>query len=563
MAFKLSSRALDELRRQKLVLAADFRGRGIASIAAFILTAVILGPEIPLIFGTIYFMLELYQPRHFDRLAERPTLLNYSFLLLNGFLMMGVFSMPAAFVWQVDGFTPKLTAVVYLVAAQMHVVLVRATHVPFGFVNMIPMIVGYYVLLYLYHLEGGALWELQFGLIGCTILNGYFVFAMVLNNRVSRDLAAARHRAEAANAAKSQFLSAMSHELRTPLNGIIGIGQLIEDDPHHPEQSERAARLIQSARALQRIVDDVLDLTRVEQGRVRLEPETVRLRDEICALVHLYEPEAHERGISLTADVAEHLPEYVHLDPVRLRQILGNLMSNAVKFTVQGEVRLFVMRGAEAQLVIRVSDTGIGIPSTALPHIFTAFYQQNDGAGPLMRRGTGLGLTICQDLAHLMGGQLSVESTEGVGTTFTLELPLVVTDKPGASTEPDRTAPITSAGVSILVVDDTPTNLMVTSALLSSHGFEIHEARSGKEALERLDAVDASVVLMDVNMPEMDGIEAFRHIRAQNNPVPVIALTADAMAGDEQRYLDLGFDGYLSKPAARDEMVREISRVLT
>ncbi|MBB5514345.1 signal transduction histidine kinase [Rubricella aquisinus] len=550
------------MRRQKSVLAADFRGRGAASIAAFILTAVILGPEIPLIFGTIYFMLELYQPRHFERLEDRPTSLNYAFLLINGFLMMAVFSLPAVFVWQVDGFTPKLTAVVYLVATQMHVVLVRSTHIPFGVFNMIPMIVGYYVLLYLYHLEGGAMWELQFGVIGCTILNGYFIFAMVLNNRVARDLAAARHKAEAANAAKSQFLSAMSHELRTPLNGIIGIGQLIAEDPHHPDQPERAARLIQSARALQRIVDDVLDLTRVEQGRVRLEPETVRLRDEICALVHLYEPEARERGLRLHADVAENLPEYVHLDPVRLRQILGNLMSNAVKFTVKGEVGLFVMRGPDSQLVIRVSDTGIGIPAQTLPNIFTAFYQQDHGTSAMMRRGTGLGLTICQDLAHLMGGQITVESTEGVGTTFTLELPLVATERPADVTSPAPAIPALPQGLTILVVDDTPTNLMVTSALLSSQGFDIHEARSGKDALDQLTSLKAAVVLMDVNMPEMDGVEAFRQIRARNNPVPVIALTADAMAGDEQRYLDLGFDGYLPKPVGRDQMIQEISRVL-
>lgn len=555
---------MEELRRQDTVLQADFLGRGIASIAAFVLCAVVIGPAIPLIFGTIYFLMDYFQPRHFQSLFNEPSRRNYTMSLIYGFVMMAVFSTPALFVWVEPEFTAKLTAVIYLVATQMHVVLVRASHRPFGLANMFPIAVCYFVMIWLYWQDGNPDWEAIFGVAGALALNGYFVFAMLLNYRLTRELADARLKAETANEAKSQFLSAMSHELRTPLNGIIGTGQLIHDHPDHPEQKQRMQALLRSAKALQNIVDDVMDLTRVEQGRVRLAPENVQIREELRTLTDLYGSEVRDRLLTLHVDVDDQVPEQLFLDPIRLRQVVGNLISNAVKFTIVGSITITVTRHGENKLKVVVADTGVGIPPNELPHIFSPFYQQSDDIQPIMRRGTGLGLSICQDLVQLMGGDVSVVSVVDKGTTFTITLPLtrpIPVGAPDASTDAGD-VPIPKADTTVLVVDDTPTNLMVTSAFLTLAGFKTFEARSGQSALDALKVQDISVVLLDMNMPQMDGLETFRRIRAGGCSVPVIALTADAMHGDEARYLSEGLDGYLSKPATQDQMACAITRVL-
>jgi len=376
-------------------------------------------------------------------------------------------------------------------------------------------------------------------------------------------LAAARDAADTANAAKSRFVARMSHEIRTPLNGVLGLAQALAHDPAlPPQQQEQAATLERAGQHLLAIVNDALDLAQVEAGRLQLAPAPIRLRTLLEETLELIQPAAIAKRILLWLDPAEALPEAVLADAVRLRQVLLNLLGNAVKFTpVGGAVTLRADRSASGMLRLTVTDTGPGIPPGLRPRLFGDF-----AAGPQAEAGTGLGLAISAALAHAMGGTLShAPGPAGRGSAFTALLPLHAAELPAPPPPSPSRAP-GARTLRLLVVDDVKLNREVLRDLLQPDGYVVEEAEDGYAAIAALRTGPLpDAVLMDVNMPGMDGFQATEAIRALEGPaarLPVIALTGDAMPEAVAAGQAAGMDGYLTKPVRHVALLLELERVL-
>ena len=373
----------------------------------------------------------------------------------------------------------------------------------------------------------------------------------------TEELEEAMLRAQAANEAKSEFLANMSHELRTPMAGILGMLDVtLESDlpAEHRDQLETAQRCAYSLLAL---LNDILDLSKIESGRMGLEkiPFDVRIVLQDC--VRSFQPKADETGIDLVCEISPTVPEEVVGDPLRLRQVFANLLSNATKFTVKGHVKVSLhakaAEGSEIVLRFVVEDTGIGIPAEKLPLIFEKFTQV-DGSVSRKFGGTGLGLAITRKLVEMHHGEISVESEPGKGSRFTATLrctapqtaPARIAAQPAGVAELHEMEP-----VRVLVVEDNQVNQKVVTTVLRKRGFTVELANNGVEALEMLERDDRyRLVIMDVQMPVMDGLETTRRIRL--NPkwrrLPILAMTAHAMNGDRERCLSAGMNGYISKP---------------
>jgi signal transduction histidine kinase/ActR/RegA family two-component response regulator len=380
---------------------------------------------------------------------------------------------------------------------------------------------------------------------------------------------AAREEARQANHAKSAFLATMSHEIRTPMNGVLGMAQLLKRDEIDPAQSERLDVLIESGEHLLSILNDILDVSKIDAGRLEITPHPEDLRGFMTGLVGFWRPRADEKGLKLELKVDAAAPEHVMMDAVRMRQVLFNLVGNALKFTEAGGVDVSVKaqtKGRRAPLVhIAVTDSGVGIAPQNLDKLFDRFSQADDSD---IRRfgGTGLGLAIAKQLTELMGGRIWVESELGKGSTFHVELPLPLAEAPSAVTESALPAPpALSDGLHVLAVDDNQVNLLVLDQLLTSLGHTMVKALSGAAALEILDREPFDLVLMDIQMPGMSGIAALRLLRdtkGPNSKVPVIALTADVTSGGRERYLELGFDEHASKPIQVETLIESMARAL-
>lgn len=384
-----------------------------------------------------------------------------------------------------------------------------------------------------------------------------------------KELKIARRRAEAASDAKSAFLANVSHEIRTPLNGMLGMAQVLAASELDDAQRDQTDAILDSGKTLIALLNDVLDLSKIEAGKLEIAPVDADLTHVMRRLDKLWQPAAEEKAIELTLDLSASLPPRLKFDPVRVRQCVSNLISNAVKFTECGEVNVHVSvpgRGPNAGLVqVKVRDSGIGMDDDTVGRLFTPFTQA-DGSTARRFGGTGLGLSISRKLAQMMGGDVTVVSAPGLGSTFTLTFrgeaaaPPVVVKDPAA----DRGAMERSGPISVLVVDDVPLNRKVAKLFLEHQKWRVSEAIHGQDALAKLATETFDLVLLDIHMPVMDGPETLKRIRASGeawSDLPVIALTANAMAGDRDRYEEMGMDGYVAKPIDQRELFAEIGRV--
>jgi len=371
----------------------------------------------------------------------------------------------------------------------------------------------------------------------------------------------AKEAAEAASRAKSMFLVNMSHELRTPLNGVVGAIELLQRSSLGPGQQQYATLARNSASALLDLIEDILDFSKIEAGKMELESAQFPLRTLVEDLVETFQFRAREKSITLQCKFDAAVPTHAKGDSHRLRQVLSNLLSNAIKFTEQGSVDLNV-RAVDAspehlKLCFAVSDTGIGITPEARQRLFQSF-SQADSSTTRKYGGTGLGLAICKRLADLMNGAIEVESTPGQGSTFAFTLPL----RPAGSMESEssrpQSAPPSLGSLCVLIAEDNEINQIVVSASLESEGHTCDVVSTGSAALAAFGEKKYDLILMDCQMPEMDGYEASRLIRSQEQTqaqngspprrVPIIALTANAIRGDRELCLQAGMDDYVTKP---------------
>ena len=423
--------------------------------------------------------------------------------------------------------------------------------------------------------EGGWCWmQLRAQRLAANALHGPKLIGTVVDVTASKlieeELRASKESAEASSSAKSQFLANMSHEIRTPLNGVLGMAQALEADDLTPAQKEKVGIILDSGKSLMALLNDVLDLTKIEAGKLEISAVPGDFLHTMKRTRQLFQSMAEEKGLDLFVRYDSNFPQRLAYDPTRVRQCVSNLLSNAIKFTGQGSVEVAIhakpLKDGQHMIVVDVSDTGIGMSEATCAKLFTVFTQA-DGATTRKFGGSGLGLAISRQLARMMGGDIIVKSEEGRGSTFRLtfkahEAAPAATPAPvAAKTEPAKR---TLRGLRILLTDDNAINRQVIKLFLTPQGCEIAEATNGKEALDRLAQDEFDVVLMDIHMPVMDGKEAVQRLRAVDrwSALPVIALTADAMSGDREKYLALGMTDYVSKPVDQRELIAKLHQVM-
>lgn len=427
--------------------------------------------------------------------------------------------------------------------------------------------------------------------------------------QVETDLTGARDHALEATRLKSEFLATMSHEIRTPMNAILGMAELLQGAPLNEEQNDCLRTLHQSGKSLLHIIDDILDLSKMEAGKLHIERVDFRLREVVEAVLDALTPGARQKRISLMSYVAPEIPPVLQGDPGRIRQVLINLVGNAIKFTGQGSVtvRAILELGDDTQSTVRISvtDTGIGITEQSAKKLFQPFTQA-DGSTTRKHGGTGLGLSICRNLVNMMGGEIGVESEPGKGSTFWVTVSLMhgapqhdalpggglpdgddarpggtgsaglrkydggetgkasgAVAQPPAGAAPEEGA---SAPYLVLLAEDNAVNRKLALMQLRKLGYQAHVAESGRAVLDAMQSARYDLILMDCQMPEMDGYESTRAIRAAEQPggvrVPIIAMTANAMQGDKERCLEAGMDDYLAKPIAIETLREKLAHWL-
>ena len=409
--------------------------------------------------------------------------------------------------------------------------------------------------------------------------SGYHGIARDVTERVNADatLREAKQAADAASAAKSRFLANMSHEIRTPMNGLLGMAELMLDEPMAASQRERVQLMLSSGRSLLAIINDILDFSKIEAGRQELDRIEFDLRPTIDQLVDLYGVQAKSKGLPLRVEFDAAMATALIGDPGRLKQVLGNLLSNAVKFTANGSIALRVACGAVVEeadtrhvtVHIEVEDTGPGIAPEVAAGLFQPFTQA-DAATTRRFGGTGLGLAISKHLAELIGGRIGLRSEPGSGSLFWIDLPFELSVTQPAASNAAKIDTLEWAGRRALLVEDNDVNAIVAQTQLERLGLHVDVAADGALALAALDSQCYDIVLMDCQMPHMDGFEAVRRwrtIERERGPsgatrTPVIALTANAMVGDRERSLDAGFDDHLGKPFSRDDLRCALARLV-
>ena len=407
-------------------------------------------------------------------------------------------------------------------------------------------------------------------LLGVLVAGG--VAWLAHQRRVARRFKDAQEHAEAANKAKSAFLAVMSHELRTPLNGMLGVGQALRAGPLSQAQRDQVDLIMDSGDTLLVLLNDILDLSKIEAGKLEIAPTVGDIVQSCARLVGGYQPTARDKGVGLSFKLESEAPGLLMFDGVRVRQCLTNLVSNALKFTTHGKVEValacYPTDDGRMRIRLRVADSGIGMSPATVAKLFRPFTQA-DASTTRNFGGTGLGLNITRRLVEMMRGEIRVESEEGVGSVFTIEMlvdPAEPPEPPAFEDEAggEETGPVALQGRRVLVVDDHPVNRRVIRLFLEPFECELVEAENGQQALDALEAQPVDLVLMDVNMPVMDGLEATRRLRRDPRftRLPVIALTADVMSAQIKTCLDAGCDAHVAKPIDLRNLLSAMDRCL-